>query len=54
MAKNEFTLEDLLSQFNGIEKMGNMQSILDMIPGLSGKVSAADLEKAGMKRQKAI
>ena len=54
MARNEFTLEDLLSQFNGIEKMGNMQSILDMIPGLSGKVNAADLEKAGMKRQKAI
>ena len=54
MARNEFTLDDMLDQFRNVEKMGNMQSIIDMLPGLSGKVSQEDLDKAGLKKQKAI
>ena len=34
MMKNEFTLDDMLSQFQQVKKMGSMQSLLDMIPGM--------------------
>ena len=36
MARNEFTLQDYLEQFQQVKKMGSMQSIMDMLPGMSG------------------
>ena len=53
MARNEFTLQDMLEQFQSLKKMGNMQSIIDMIPGMSG-VDASAMDMGGMKKNEAI
>lgn len=53
MACNEFTLQDMLEQFQSVKKMGNMQSIIDMIPGMSG-VDASAMDMGGMKKNEAI
>ncbi len=54
MAKANFTLQDYLEQFQRVKKMGSMESILDMIPGMKGKVSQDDLDESGMKHEEAI
>jgi len=54
MARNEFTLQDMLEQLQSVKKMGSMQQILDMMPGLSGQISADQLDQAGLKHQEAI
>ncbi|HZK19628.1 MAG TPA: signal recognition particle protein [Treponemataceae bacterium] len=54
MARNEFTLQDMLEQFESVSKMGSMDKLLDMMPGLAGQVSASDIDTSGMKYQKAI
>jgi signal recognition particle subunit SRP54 len=51
---SSFDLEDYLDQLNGIKKMGGMKDMLDMIPGLSGKVSAKDIDDKSFDRTKAI
>ena len=53
MARNEFTLQDMLEQFQSVKKMGNMQSIIDMIPGMSD-VDASAMDMGGMKKNEAI
>ena len=53
MARNEFTLQDMLEQFQSVKKMGNMQSIIDMIPGMSG-IDASAMDMGGMKKNEAI
>lgn len=53
MTRNEFTLQDMLEQFQSVKKMGNMQSIIDMIPGMSG-VDASAMDMGGMKKNEAI
>lgn len=50
MMKNEFTLEDMLLQFQQVKKMGSMQSLIDMIPGMANQ----NVDMSGMKRQEAI
>lgn len=54
MMRNEFTLQDMLDQLQSVEKMGSMSQILDMMPGLAGQISEDQIDKAGMKHQKAI
>ena len=54
MARNEFTLEDMLSQFESMNKMGSISSLMEMIPGLSGQIDTSKIDMDGMKRQKAI
>ena len=54
MARNEFTLDDMLEQFQRVKKMGNMQSLMEMIPGLAGQIDESKVDTAGMKRQEAI
>jgi len=54
MEKENFTLEDWLAQLRAVKKMGSLQSMLDMIPGMQGQMSEADLDKADLKRQEAI
>ena len=36
LRRNEFTLEDFLTQLKMMRKMGPLQSLLGMMPGLSG------------------
>ncbi len=50
MARNEFTLEDMLLQFQQVKKMGSMQSIMDMIPGMANQ----NVDLSGMKKNEAI
>ena len=32
--KNQFTLEDMLNQMRQVQKLGNMQKIMGMVPGM--------------------
>jgi signal recognition particle subunit SRP54 len=54
MEKENFTLEDWLAQLRSVKKMGSIQSVLDMIPGMQGQVSEEDIDKANLLRQEAI
>ena len=38
--KNQFTLNDFLSQLQSIKKMGSLESLIRMIPGLGHKLPA--------------
>ena len=53
MRKADFNLEDFLAQMQQVKKMGSMQSIMGMMPGLSGMQLPDDSEKQ-MKRTEAI
>ncbi len=54
MMRNEFTLQDMLEQLQSVKKMGSMQQILDMMPGMAGQIDESQLDKAGLKHQEAI
>lgn len=54
MQENKFDLNDLYAQFEQIEKMGSIHSLLNMIPGVSGKVKEEDIDERKMPRTKAI
>jgi signal recognition particle subunit SRP54 len=44
MLKNQFTLEDFLTQLREVKKLGPLQDLLAMMPGLPGKANLGDLE----------
>ncbi|GHV19911.1 signal recognition particle protein [Spirochaetia bacterium] len=52
--KETVTLEDWLAQLRAIKKMGSIQSMLDMIPGMQGQVNEKDIDKADFKKQEVI
>lgn len=54
LKENKFDMNDLYSQFQQIEKMGSIQSIIGMIPGLGGKVKEEDIDERKIPRTKAI
>ncbi|MDR1868652.1 MAG: signal recognition particle protein [Treponema sp.] len=54
MEKENFTLEDWLSQLRAVKKMGSLQKMLEMIPGMQGQISEDDINKAELKQQEAI
>lgn len=54
MANESFTLADMLEQYDKVSQMGSIQSMLEMVPGLAGKVDASQIDMSAMKRQKAI
>ena len=45
LLKNTFNLEDMLSQFEQIKKMGSIKDVIGMIPGAAGKVKDADVDE---------
>ncbi|WP_270739956.1 signal recognition particle protein [Massilioclostridium coli] len=51
LKENSFDLNDLLSQMQQMKKMGSIQQIISMIPGLGNKVKEEDLD-AGDKKMK--
>lgn len=53
MRKAEFDLEDFLAQMQQVKKLGSMQSILGMMPGMSG-VQVPDGAEQQMARTEAI
>ena len=54
MANESFTLADMLEQYDKVSQMGSIQSMLEMVPGLAGKIDASQIDMSAMKRQKAI
>ncbi len=54
--QKKFTLEELLLQFEQIEKMGPLDKVLEMIPGFSRMkgMGSDDLDAGRMKQSKAI
>lgn len=44
MLSSNFNMDDLLSQFEQIKKMGSMKDVLGMIPGAAGKVKEEDID----------
>ena len=53
MRKADFNLEDFLAQMQQIKKLGSMQSIMGMMPGMSGVQIPDDAEKS-LARTEAI
>jgi len=54
MASANFTLEDYLDQFQKVKKMGSMQSLMEMIPGMAGNIPEDAIDEKAMKREEAI
>ena len=53
LRKNAFTLEDFLTQFEQIGKMGNLADLVAMIPGAS-KLKMGSIDEKQIVRYKAI
>jgi len=54
LASESFTLEDMLDQYRRMHKMGSLQSLMDMIPGLKGSGAEEKIDEREMKREEAI
>jgi len=54
VAKDKFTLEDLRSQLQQVKKMGPMSQIVNMLPGVSGKIKEEDIDEKAIVRMQAI
>ena len=52
--KNEFTLEDFLSQMQQVRKLGSLESIISMIPGMGKVVKDMDIDDNAFKGTEAI
>lgn len=50
MARNEFSLDDMLMQFQQVKKMGSIQSLIEMVPGMANQ----NVDTSGMKKNEAI
>jgi signal recognition particle subunit SRP54 len=45
LLKNTFNLEDMLSQFEQIKKMGSIKDVIGMIPGAGAKIKDQDVDE---------
>ena len=54
MEKENFPLDDWLNQIRSIKKMGSLQKMLEMIPGMAGQINEEDIDRAELKSQEAI
>ncbi len=52
--ENKFDMNDLLDQMKQIRKMGNMKSIIGMLPGVSDKLKDVDVDESGLVRIEAM
>ncbi len=50
----ELTLEDFLSQMQQMKKMGGLQSMLSMLPGVGNKLQDVEIDDSAMKKPEAI
>ncbi len=53
LEENKFDLNDLLDQFEQIKKMGNIKSLISMIPG-ANNINPDDIDERAMLRTEAI
>ncbi len=54
MRRNELTLDDLKQQMRAVSRMGPLDQVLGMIPGLGSRISEADVDPRGVTRMVAI
>ncbi|MCI6663598.1 MAG: signal recognition particle protein, partial [Spirochaetia bacterium] len=54
MMSETFTLQDMLDQLQRVKKMGSLQSIMEMMPGMAAQMGDQDIDTSAMKRQEAI
>jgi signal recognition particle subunit SRP54 len=54
LRKSEFTLDDFLEQLRQVRKMGSMNDIMKMIPGLSKALPNVDIDERDVKKVEAI
>ena len=50
----DLTLEDFLSQMQQMKKMGGLQSMLSMLPGMGAKLQNVEIDDDAMKKPEAI
>ncbi|MBO7174767.1 MAG: signal recognition particle protein, partial [Spirochaetaceae bacterium] len=54
MMSETFTLQDMLEQLQRVKKMGSLQSIMEMMPGMAAQMGNQEIDTSAMKRQEAI
>ncbi len=54
LRENSFTFEDYLTQMENMKKMGSLQDILSMLPGVSGKLKNIQIDEKQLQVNKAI
>ncbi|MFW5904793.1 MAG: signal recognition particle protein, partial [bacterium] len=54
MGKGKFTLEDFLTAMRQVQRMGPLDQILKLIPGMAGKIPTANMDEKRMKHMEAI
>ncbi len=54
LRENSFTLEDYLAQFDNLNKMGDINDLIGMIPGASKKLGNITVDPKDLARSKAI
>ena len=54
MRDAEFTLQDFLEQMEQMSKLGPMEKILEMIPGMQAQMANINIDESKIARQKAI
>ena len=50
----ELTLEDFLAQMQQMKKMGGLQSMLSMLPGIGNKLADVEIDEGALKKPEAI
>ncbi len=50
----DLTLEDFLSQMQQMKKMGGLQSMLSMLPGVGAKLQDVEIDEGALKKPEAI
>lgn len=54
LIENEFDLEDFYEQLQELKKMGSLQNLIEMIPGLNKIVPKQDIDESNLKTIEAI
>ncbi|MFH2054930.1 MAG: signal recognition particle protein [bacterium] len=54
LRKQAFTLEDFYKQLQQIKKMGPLESVMKMIPGVSKAMKGVDVDESGMAKVESI
>ncbi len=55
LRKNQFTLDDMLTQFEEMRKMGSLKDVLGMLPGMGGKaIDDKDIDEKAIDRSMAV
>jgi signal recognition particle subunit SRP54 len=54
LRRAEFTLTDFLDQLQQLKKMGSLQSLLGMIPGMGSQIRDVQVDERGLKHMEAL